>query len=243
MCGAHVHVGVPSRGLAIQVSNHLRSWLPVVQAIAVNSPLHAGVDTGHASWRAMQLDRWPSLGPAPYFPSTEDYDGAVRALVDSGVMLDETMVLWHARPSARYPTIEVRVTDVCPTVDDTVLVAGLVRGLVATAINEITAGRTAPRVRTHLLRAAHWNAAHSGLAGTLTDPHSGRSRPAFDLVDELLATVSPALARQGDLTSIHRGLERLRERGTGADRQRRVQARTGAAVAVLADLAHQTIDG
>jgi carboxylate-amine ligase len=243
VCGCHIHIGVPDRDLAIQVGNHLRIWLPVVQAIAVNSPLHAGIDTGHASWRAMQLDRWPSLGPTPYFASTEDYDRTVRALVASGVMLDETMVLWHSRPSARYPTVEVRVADVCPRVDDTVLVAGLVRGLVATAIDDITAGRPAPRARGHLLRAAPWNAAHAGLDGTLTDPPSGLSRPAFDLVDDLVARVSPALRRHGDLTLVRRGLARLRTRGTGADRQRRVYAVTRDVGAVLADLAHQTVDG
>jgi carboxylate-amine ligase len=243
VCGCHIHVGVPDRDLAIKVGNYLRIWLPVVQAIAVNSPLHAGVDTGHASWRAMLLDRWPSLGPTPYFASTDDYERTVRALVDSGVMLDETMVLWHARPSARYPTVEVRVADVCPTVDDTVLVAGLVRGLVATAIDDIAAGRPAPRTRGHLLRAAHWNAAHAGLAATLTDPRTGRSRPGFDVVDELFGTVSPALHRHGDLSLVRRGLARLRAQGTGADRQRRLYARTRDVGAVLADLARQTADG
>lgn len=243
VCGCHVHVGVPDRDLAIQVGNHLRIWLPVVQAIAVNSPLHAGVDTGHASWRAMQLDRWPSLGPTPYFASTDDYDRAVRALVASGVMLDETMVLWHARPSTRYPTVEVRVADVCPTVDDTMLVAGLVRALVATAIDDIQAARPAPRARDHLVRAAHWNAAHTGLVGTLTDLRTGGTRPAFHLVDDLVDRVGPALRRHGDLTLVRRGLARLRERGTGADRQRRAYARTGDVRAVLAELAHQTIGG
>ncbi|GIF78149.1 carboxylate-amine ligase [Asanoa siamensis] len=243
VCGCHVHVGVPDRDVAIQVGNHLRVWLPVVQAIAVNSPLHAGADTGHASWRAMQLDRWPSLGPTPWFASTEDYDRTVRALVASGVMLDETMVLWHARPSARYPTVEVRVTDVCLTIDDAVLVAGLVRALVATAIDDIAAGRPAPRARGELVRAAHWNAAHTGLTGTLTDPRTGGSRPAFELVDELVATVRPALDRHGDLTPALQGLDALRERGTGADWQRRVHARTRDVAAMLADLGQRTIEG
>ncbi|SHM98282.1 carboxylate-amine ligase [Cryptosporangium aurantiacum] len=233
VCGCHVHVGVPSRAAAIDVCRRIRPWLPVVQALAVNSPLHAGADTGYASWRSVQLDRWPSLGPIPHFESADEYDRTVGALVASGVMLDATMVLWHCRPSTTYPTVEVRVADVCPTVGDTVLVAGLVRGLVATALaGSLDSGR----VPDHLLRAAHWNAAHTGLAGTLLDPRVGRARPAWTLVDELLETLGPALRRNGDADVVTLELERLQHVGTGAERQRRTFARTGSISAVLAEL-------
>jgi glutamate---cysteine ligase / carboxylate-amine ligase len=87
------HVGVADRELAVQVSNHLRPWLPVVQALATNSTSFTGADTGTASWRAMQLDRWRSLGPAPFVASGEDYDDTVRMMVDSGTMIDATIVL------------------------------------------------------------------------------------------------------------------------------------------------------
>jgi YbdK family carboxylate-amine ligase len=243
VCGCHIHVGVPDRELAVQVCNHLRVWLPVVQALAVNSPLYGGADTGHASWRSMQLERWPSLGPSPYFSSADDYDRTVQALVASGAMLDATMVLWYARPSATYPTVEVRVGDVCQTVDDTVLVAGLVRGLVATVIDDIAAGSPAPQVRDCVVKAAHWNAAHHGLDGTLLDLRRAQARPAWELVDELFAAVTPALIRHGDLDAVRGGLQRLRQCGTGAARQRLVLQRTGDVRAVLTDLAHRTVQG
>jgi carboxylate-amine ligase len=243
VCGCHVHVGVADRELAVQVSNQLRTSLPVVQALAANSPLYDGADSGHASWRSMQLERWPSLGPAPWFASAEDYDETVRLMVDSGTMLDASMVLWYARPSATYPTIEVRVADVCPTVADTVLLAGLIRALVATAVDDIAAGRGAPVVPDGLLRAAHWNAAHDGLGGTLLDLRRGRARPAWDLVDDLVTAVRPALLRHGDLPLVEAELARLRTEGTGADRQRRVLARTGDVHAVLSELADWTVTG
>lgn len=241
VCGCHVHVGVANRELAIQVSNQLRTSLPIVQALAANSPLYHGTDSGHASWRSMQLERWPSLGPAPAFESAADYDETVRLMVDSGTMLDASMVLWYARPSATYPTVEVRVADVCPTVADTVLLAALIRALVATAIDDIAAGLTTAVVPDGLLRAAHWNAAHEGLGGTLLDLRQGRARPAWDLVDDLVATVRPALLRHGDLPLVDAGLNRLRTEGTGADRQRRVLERTGDPRAVLAELADWTV--
>ncbi|WP_250033777.1 carboxylate-amine ligase [Paractinoplanes maris] len=243
LCGCHVHVGVPDRDLAVRVCDRLRVWLPVVQALTANSPFSAGTDTGHASWRSVQLTRWPGVGPTPSFASADDYDATVAALVTTGVMIDDAMVYWYARPSATYPTVEVRVGDVCPTADDTVLVAALIRALVATMIDDERAGAPVESVRDCVLSAAHWRAAHEGLDGTLVDLRlGGVLRPAWEMVDELVATVSPALLRHGDIELVVAQLARLRAQGTGAARQRRIHARTQDINAVLADLARQTIE-
>ncbi|MGC4812882.1 carboxylate-amine ligase [Micromonospora sp. DT228] len=243
VCGCHIHVGVSDRELAVQVCNHLRVWLPVVQAITTNSPLQDGHDTGHASWRSMQLERWPSIGPTPYFDSATDYDRTVDELIAAGVMLDAAMVYWYARPSSAYPTVEIRVGDVCPDVDDAVLVAALVRSLVATLADDVRAGVTAPPVRDCLVAAAHWRAAHDGLDGELIDLRAGGTRPAWALVDELMAVIAPALLRHGDLGYVLAQLARVRRDGTGATRQRRVLERTGDVRAVLDDLAARTTAG
>ncbi|MGC4798023.1 carboxylate-amine ligase [Micromonospora saelicesensis] len=240
VCGCHVHVGLPDRELAVQVCNHLRVWLPVVQAITTNSPLHDGYDTGHASWRSMQLERWPSIGPTPYFDSVADYDRTVDELIAAGIMLDAAMVYWYARPSSTYPTVEVRVGDVCTEVDDAVLVAALVRSLVATLVDDVRAGVTAPDVRDCLVAAAHWRAAHDGLDGELIDLRAGGTRPAWALVDELMAVIAPALLRHGDLGYVVAQLARLRRDGTGAMRQRQVLDRAGDLHAVLDDLITRT---
>ncbi|MFG3644170.1 glutamate--cysteine ligase [Micromonospora sp. NPDC047762] len=240
VCGCHVHVGLPDRELAVQVCNHLRVWLPVVQAITTNSPLHDGYDTGHASWRSMQLERWPSIGPTPYFDSSADYDSTVDELIAAGIMLDAAMVYWYARPSSTYPTVEVRVGDVCTEVDDAVLVAALVRSLVATLADDVRAGVDAPNVRDCLVAAAHWRAAHDGLDGELIDLRAGGTRPAWALVDEMMAVIAPALLRHGDLGYVLAQLARLRRDGTGATRQRRVLERTGDLRVVLDDLIART---
>ncbi|GIE94198.1 carboxylate-amine ligase [Paractinoplanes rishiriensis] len=240
VCGCHVHVGVPDRETAVQVCNHLRGWLPVVQAMMANSPLHEGADTGFASWRSAQLERWPCVGPWPRSASAADYDRTVAAMVASGALLDDSMALWYVKPSAAYPTVEVRIGDVCPAADDAVLVAGLVRALVGTARADIAAGRRAPVVPDELLRAAHWNAARTGLDGTLLDPSGRRSRPAWEVVDLLVARAGPALRRHGDAEIVADGLDRIRREGTGAARQRRVLAETGAVAAVLEHLAELT---
>jgi carboxylate-amine ligase len=240
VCGCHVHVGVPDRDLAVQVCNRLRTWLPVIQALTANSPLHLGEDTGYASWRCAQLRRWPGVGPTPHFDSADDYDHTVATLIRSGGMIDDSMVYWYARPSANYPTVEIRVGDVCATVDDTGLVAALIRALVATLIDDIRAGTPTPAVRNCLIEAAHWHAAHEGLDSSLIDPRLGAARPAWDLVADLLTTVSPALTGHGDTAYVETHLARLREHGTGAARQRRILRRTGDIHAVLDHLAEQT---
>ena len=128
ICGCHVHVAVPSRDAAIRVSNRLRPWLPLLLALTANSAIYRNTDTGYASWRSVLWARWPSAGPPPQFDSVDEYDAAVQMLRDAGVVLDDGMVYWDVRPSAKFPTIEVRVADVPATVAETVLLATLIRG-------------------------------------------------------------------------------------------------------------------
>jgi carboxylate-amine ligase len=170
VCGCHVHIGVADRETAIQVGNHLRPWLPTLVALTANSSVHCGLNTGYASWRSILWSRWPSSGPPPAFTSAEHYDAVVAMLLDSGAAFDHGMIYWDVRPSAHLPTIEVRSSDVPSTVDETVLLAGLVRGLVATAVWELDSGRTAPPVAAEALRVAYWLSARDGLDGATLDP-------------------------------------------------------------------------
>ncbi|WP_091069109.1 carboxylate-amine ligase [Micromonospora humi] len=238
--GMHVHVGVPDPDTGVQVLNHVRPWLPILQAVTVNSPFARGADTGYASWRSIEWERWPSVAPTPYLESHEHYQRLIRQLIASGVMLDEGMLYWYARLSAKYPTVELRIGDVCPSVDDAVLVAALVRGLVATALTDIEAGRPAVNTDHHLLVAAHWRAAHDGLEGQGVDLHDGELRPAWELLDRLVDRLRPELDRHGDLDRVTDLLGGLRRHGSGAARQRAVFERTGELVDVVADVARQT---
>lgn len=128
ICGCHVHVAVPDRDAAIAVSNRIRPWLPLLLAVTANSAIYRNTDTGHASWRSVLWQRWPSAGPPPQFESADEYDAVVRMFLDTGAMLDDGMVYWDVRPSANFPTVEVRVADVPATVAESVLLAALVRG-------------------------------------------------------------------------------------------------------------------
>ncbi|SCL66383.1 carboxylate-amine ligase [Micromonospora citrea] len=238
--GMHVHVGVPDPETGVQVLNHVRPWLPVLQAVTVNSPFAKGEDTGYASWRSVEWEHWPSVAPTPFLESHEHYERLIRQLIASGVMLDEGMLYWYARLSAKYPTVEIRIGDVCPSVDDAVLVAALVRAMVATALDDIAAGRPAIRTDHHLLVAAHWRAAHDGLEGEGVDLTDGELRPAWELFDQFVERMRPALERHGDLDEVTDLIGGLRRHGTGAARQRAVLARGGDLVDVVRDVARQT---
>ena len=112
-CGCHVHVGVPSRDLGVQVLARLRPWLAPLLAVTANSPIAGGHDTGWASWRYLAWSRWPTAVPPAAWPDAAAYDTAVRRLIGRGAALDERSVYFLARLSPRYPTVEVRVADVC----------------------------------------------------------------------------------------------------------------------------------
>jgi carboxylate-amine ligase len=241
--GMHVHVAVPDPETGVRLLNHLRPWLPILHAATANSPFFDGADTGYASWRSVLWEHWPSVAPTPWLDSHAHYERLIDQLIASGMIMDEGMLYWYARLSAKYPTVEVRIGDVCASLDDTIAVAALIRALVGTLLAEVAAGREAPRVDQHLLTAAHWRAAHDGLEGHTVDLSTGAVRPAWEALDNLVALVTPELERHGDLEEVTRLLAGLRAYGTGAARQRAVYARTGELMDVVDDLARQTRGG
>ncbi len=218
-CGCHVHVSVESAEEAVAVLDRIRAWLPVITAVSANSPFWRGVRTGYASYRTQVWGRWPSAGPLEVLGTAEAYRSMVGSLVESGVLLDEAMVYFDARISARYPTVEIRVADVCLYAVDAGLVATLARALVDTAARAWREGSPPLDVPTPLLRAAQWRASRSGVTGDLVNPHSGRPDPAEVVVERLLEHVSAALDETGDLDGAKRGLETVLRRGNGAVRQ------------------------
>ncbi len=239
LCACHVHVAVESRKAAVAVSNHLRPWLPVLHSINTNSPFAEGRDTGYASWRSMLAIRYPTSGPPPWFESEEDYDEVVQGLLASGAMADIRGVYWFARPSPVYPTIEVRVGDVCASVDEAVFLAGLIRALVLTASGLVAQGVAAPRVHDRVLAAAHWRAARFGLLAETTDAVAGTVRPAWEMVDRLIDFVSPVLTELGDMQTVAGLRTQIEREGFGSARQRAVHAEHGDLRAVVEYLVEQ----
>ncbi|MFF7457032.1 glutamate--cysteine ligase [Kitasatospora sp. NPDC008115] len=220
LCGCHVHLGTLERGLALALGNRLRPWLPVLQALTVNSPFDAGRDSGFASWRDVRWSRWPTVGAAPLVDE-RGYERRADALVARGTLLDRRMIYWYTRPSEHVPTLEVRVADVSADLGNVLLLAGLLRGLGAVLLDEARAGLPPPAVPHGRLAAAHRRAAQTGPVGEGIDPFTGWPVPMPALVDRLLERAAPGLSAAGDLAAVEAGLDRLRRLGSGAERQRR----------------------
>ncbi len=242
ICGCHVHVAVPSREVAIRVSNRLRPWLPVFVSLSANSAVYRNADTGYASWRQALWMRWPSSGPPPHFDSVDEYDAAIRMLHQAGAVLDDGMVYWDVRPSANFPTVEVRVADVPATVAETVLLAVLIRASVMTAIDDERNREPTPPLAPYALKAAYWKSARDGLHGHAVDLlESHAPVPAVDLLRRLIEHVRPALEAVGDYDIAKDELDRIAEVGNGAMRQRRAWARRHDVADVIAEAAEATL--
>ncbi|GAA1558887.1 glutamate--cysteine ligase [Kribbella lupini] len=218
VCGCHVHIDVPDKEAAIRVSNHLRPWLPALLALTANSAVYLGHDTGFASWRWIMWSRWPCVGQPPYFESAEHYDRLVQTFLTSGAIMDERMVYWDARPSSHLPTIELRVSDVPLTVDETVLHATLGRALVMTALDS---GSLGPELQPEVLRAAYWLAAKNGLTGDNLDVRRNKVLPIEQVLGLLIDHVRPALEQLGEVERVETTIQRLLREGNGARRQQK----------------------
>ena len=245
ICGCHVHVQVPDRAAAIQVSNWLRPWLPSFLALSANSAIYRNADSGYASWRSVLWRRWPAAGAPPFFTSPEEYDRTVRMLVDTGVILDADMIYWDVRPSASFPTVEVRVADVPATVAETVLLATLIRAAVMTALDEQRRGDIGNSVRRlppAALRAAYWKAAHDGLSGHTLDLIDGRGAvPTREQLGTLVRRVRPALDALGEHDRVVAELDRIAAQGNGAMRQLKAWRKRGEATDVIEEAAAATL--
>ncbi len=225
--GCHVHVGLSDREAAIQVMNRARVWLAPLLALTANSPFWLGEDTGYASYRTELWVRFPLAGPPLLFASRAEYDALVRALVATGSIEDATKIYWDVRLPERVETVEFRVADVCLTIDEAVMVAGLSRALVRACHERAARDEPFPAARPELLRAAHWRAARYGLDGELIDVEAERAVPAGELIERLLAFTRPALEAAGDWDEVAALTRATLRRGNGAQRQRAAYRRAG----------------
>jgi carboxylate-amine ligase len=230
VCGCHVHVEVPSREAGVRVIDRVRPWLAPLIALSANSPLWRGEDTGYDSWRTQVWTRWPTAGPTGCFGSLDRYEQQADALIATGAAIDRAALYYDMRLSERWPTVEVRVADVCLDIDDAVLLGVLVRGLVTTALRDIET--EAPDASVALLRAATFMASRWGLGGKLVDPSDWHAQPAAAVLQRLIAHIHDALEDTSDVPLASDGIDRLLRRGNGATRQRQAFQRGGEAAAI-----------
>lgn len=241
-CGQHIHVSIESPDEGVAALDRIRGWLPLLTAISSNSPYWQGQDTGYASYRSIAWGQWPTAGPTETFGDVDGYHRAIKGLLETGAAMDDGMIYFDARLSASYPTLEIRVPDVCTDVGDSALIAALARGLVDTAATDWAHHRPVDALRIEVLRGASWRAARFGLSGELLDHRSRQLVPAWAMVDALIEHVLGALRANGDVDFVLEAVARLRRTGTGADLQRAEFARRGLLTDVVQNAAQRTLE-
>lgn len=238
-CGLVVQAGVPD-DLAVPVCRLLLGWLPVIGALLANSPFVSGTDTGHASWRFVEVHR-RALGVfAPYPRSTGTPLEMSAALETAEARLPEALRYWHVRPAPGSATVQIRAGDVGLSVDDTIAAAGMLQAAITQAIGAARTARAGILAAPEMVHSAQWLAARHGLTGRLADPLSGRPTPAWQVLDRFAESALPADA---DHEPVWAGLARLRSEGTGAERQRRIAQRTTDTRTTLTELARLATQG
>jgi carboxylate-amine ligase len=226
ICGTHVHAECTDRDLAVIVAHRLTPWLPPLLALSASSPYWDGDDTGYASYRSLVWQRWPTAGPIARYGSAAEYEEMIGELIRSEVISDPAMIYFDIRPSQHVPTVELRICDSCPRVEDIVLIAGLFRALVARECEAVRQG-VEREVHLEAVRAATWQAARSGLEGELIDPVGGVPRAAPVVIRRLVEGLRPQLEESADWELVSGLAEEALARGSSAERQRRAFARRG----------------
>ena len=222
ICGMHVHVEIADEDLRIDLMNQVSYFLPHILAISGSSPFWHGNDTGLKSYRPAVFRALPRTGIPDEFNDWADYQRHVEVLVHTGVIEDSTKLWWDIRPSARYPTLEMRSADTCTRYEDAITVAAVYQALLA-VLYERRMQNQRWRVYSRMLIAENnWRAQRYGVDESLIDFGRGELVPMTELADELVELVGDAALELGSLADVERVRE-ITANGTSADRQRAVR--------------------
>ena len=230
ICGMHIHVGVVDDDLRIDLMNQMGYFLPHLLTLTTSSPFWGGEDTGLMSYRLTVFDALPRTGLPDHYESFGEYQRMVSQLVNGGLMEDATKLWWDLRPSAKFPTLEIRIADVCTRLDDAASVAALTQCIVSMLYRlrrDNQRWRIYPRILVHENR---WRAQRYGVEGELVDFGKSTLVPFADLLEELIDMVREDAERLDCVAEVERARD-IVARGTSADRQRRAfeHARAGGA--------------
>jgi glutamate---cysteine ligase / carboxylate-amine ligase len=218
VCGMHVHVGIDADELRIDLMNQARYFLPHLLVLSTSSPFVEGEDSGLKSYRLAAYNELPRTGLPERFGSWAEYRHTVDLLVRNGVIEDASKVWWDLRPSERFPTLELRIPDVCTLLDDAACVAALYVSILRMLYRIRRANQMWRPYPRFLLSENRWRAQRYGVAGTLFDFGKGELVPFGELVEELLGMVREDAEALRCLPEVEHA-RTIVARGTSADRQ------------------------
>ena len=241
ICGMHVHAGIEDEELRIDLMNQATYFLPHLLALSSSSPFWQGQPTGLKSYRPTVFGDLPRSGLPEYFESAEEWRHMLHLLEQTGLCDDATKIWWDIRPSARFPTLELRVCDICTRLEDTITIAALWQSILATLYRLRANNQTWRRYRRTLVEENKWLAQRHGIAAELADYGVLMRKPFGVLLEELIDLVKDEAMRLGCLPEVLRARDIL-DRGTSADQQLIVYANACAAGAGEREAAQAVVD-
>jgi carboxylate-amine ligase len=218
--GMHIHVGIEDDDLRTDLMGQVSYILPHILAFSTSSPFWRGRNTGLKSYRISVWDGMPRTGLPEYFDSFGEYQRHVDVLVKAGVIEDATKIWWDIRPSDRYPTLEMRISDICTRLDDAVCVAAFYLCWLRMLYRLRRGNQRWRRYASFLIQENRWRAHRYGLDEGLIDFGRSEIVPFGELLEEILELVWEDAEHFGCTEEIRRMRTILRE-GTSAHRQLR----------------------
>ncbi len=217
--GMHIHAGFGDADDRVRIMTAIRRYLPLLHALSTSSPFSAGRETGFKSWRLTLVGGLPRTGIPGPLRSRADYDRLVDEYRRMRFIDDGSELWWDIRPSSTYPTVEMRICDVCTRLEDAVCIAALYASLIRLLLRRDREGALPPEPPTEIIAENRWVAQRYGVLAFFGDAAREDGRVdiddfAADLVEEL-ASDARALGCEAET---RRALAIVRE-GTGADRQ------------------------
>ena len=218
ICGMHVHVGIDDDELRIDLMNQANYFLPHLLMLSTSSPFWRGENSGLKSYRVSVFDELPRTGLPSRFESWSDYKRHVDILVNAGLLEDASMIWWDIRPSAHFPTLEMRITDICTSIDDAVAIAALFQCVIRMLYRLRRANQRWRIYDRMLIEENRWRAKRYGIDEGLVDFGKGEVVACADLLDELIElTREDASALDCEAQILH--CRSIIGRGTSAHRQ------------------------
>ncbi len=220
ICGMHVHAGIEDSDTRVDLMNQVTYFLPHLLALSTSSPFWGGYNTGLKSYRMNVFRSLPRTGLPEHFESWAEYERHVGVLVNAGLVEDATKLWWDIRPSARYPTLEVRISDICTRWEDAVTIAALYQSLLHMLYRLRKSNQRWRRYANMLVSENVWRAQRYGSSGSLVDFGKGILVPFPELVDEIVELVRQDADELGCTAEVERARTIVRD-GTSSRRQLR----------------------
>jgi YbdK family carboxylate-amine ligase len=241
--GVHVHVGVRSPEKAIPMVNALTQYVPHFLALSASSPFWKGADTGLASARSKVFESMPTAGLPYQLSGWHQFETYMETLISTHAIDSVREVWWDIRPHPNFGTVELRICDGLPTLDEIGAVTALSQCLVEQFDSQLDRGYTLPTPASWVLRENKWRAARYGLDADIVVDEKGTVRPVRQAILDLVEDLTPT-ARRLDCTAELADVERVLAVGASYQRQRAVAAaHDGDLTAVVDSLMAELRDG